>query len=323
MSAMSDPRQRARCGFTLIELLVVVAIIAILIALLLPAVQQAREAARRTMCRNNLKQICLALHNYESNHRVFPPGTLGFPWVFSAQSQLLPFVDQGNVQNSIDFNQPPLTFGSFPAAAGNEQIARNRLPLFLCPSDSGELAGNEFGAINYPACVGSGLANNGSSANADGIVYARSTTKFRDILDGTSKTAAFSESIQGNGVDHTGATASDPLRQVIELPSATVTTTAACVPTGSTFWSGQRGAKWINGHYADTLYNHFYTPNSETPDCNNAFHNRALTAARSRHPGGVHVALCDGSVHFINESINIDIWHGLATRAGGELLDEF
>src|SRR5690606_35628741 len=95
---MSRFMPRNRRGFTLIELLVVIAIIAVLIALLLPAVQQAREAARRTQCKNNLKQLALALHNYENTHRVFPPGSIGYPFVWSAQAQLLPFVEQGNLQ---------------------------------------------------------------------------------------------------------------------------------------------------------------------------------------------------------------------------------
>ncbi|MEQ9068736.1 MAG: DUF1559 domain-containing protein, partial [Gimesia chilikensis] len=97
MKLTSHSRAQDTRGFTLIELLVVIAIIAILIALLLPAVQQAREAARRSQCKNNLKQLALALHNYESAHRVFPPGSLGYPYVWSAHAQLLPFVDQGNL----------------------------------------------------------------------------------------------------------------------------------------------------------------------------------------------------------------------------------
>lgn len=324
MPVPRDDSARIRPGFTLIELLVVIAVIAILIALLLPAVQQAREAARRTQCQNHLKQICLALHNYESAHRTFPPGTLGWPWVFSAQAQLLPFVDQAAVRNLLDFTRPPLTFGgAFPDAAANESAARTRISLFLCPSDAEGVEGSDFGGISYPACTGSGLVNNGSSANADGVIFARSNVRFSDITDGTSVTAAFGESILGSGTDTTGPAPTEALRQVIELPMATATTPAACVPGGSTLWSGQRGAKWINGHYADTLYNHYYAPNAITPDCNNGFHSAALTAARSLHPGGVHTALCDGSVRFVTENVDLVIWRGLATRAKKEVLGDF
>jgi prepilin-type N-terminal cleavage/methylation domain-containing protein len=319
--ASISPRRRG--AFTLIELLVVIAIIAILVALLLPAVQQAREAARRTSCKNNLKQLCLAMHNYESSHGVLPPGTLGFPWVFSAQAQLLPFLEQGNLQERLDFTVPPLTFGFLPQAAGNEQIAGSRVPALTCPSDVAGVPGSKFGAISYPACAGSGLVDDGFIEAGDGVIYARSRTRLRDILDGASKTVAFSESVFGSGNDTTGIAPSDALRQVIELPMGTVTTTASCTPTSDTLWSGQRSAKWINGHYADTVYNHFYPPNSEMPDCHNGFHNYALTAARSQHAGGVHVAMCDGSVHFVSESINVSIWHGMATRQGNEVLGEF
>jgi prepilin-type N-terminal cleavage/methylation domain-containing protein len=314
---------RRKPGFTLIELLVVVAVIAILIALLMPAVQQAREAARRTQCKNNLKQIGLALHNYESAHGVFPPGTLGFPWVFSAHAHLLPCVEQGNVKNLLDFRVPPLTFGFIPEAAENEEVAKYRLPLFVCPSDADVVPNSAFGAVSYPACTGSGLVDDGSNMDADGIIFAQSRVRFGDIPDGTSNTAAFSESIMGLGEDTTGLVPKDKLRQTIELADGTVTTEAACVPTGTTFWSGQRGAKWINGHFADTLYNHFYAPNSETPDCNNGFHNHALTAARSQHAGGVHLALCDGSVRFAADAIDIDVWRGLATRDGQDNVSGF
>lgn len=316
-------RARAVRGFTLIELLVVIAIIAILVALLLPAVQQARAAARRTHCKNNLKQLALALHNYEASHRVFPPGTLGWPWVFSAHAHLLPYVDQPNVQNLLNFRQPPLTFGFLSQAQDNEDAAKNGLPLLLCPSDGDRVPESEFGGISYPACTGSGLVNDGSSTDADGVIFARSSIGFSHIVDGTSNTVAFGESLLGNGKDMMGITPDDPTRQVIVLEDGTPTTEAACTPSATTNWSGQRGAIWINGHYADTLYNHYYLPNSETPDCNNEFHNHALTAARSMHPGGAHVAMCDGSVRFTNDLIELDIWRGLATREGDEILAAF
>lgn len=319
MTVRQDLRaQRAR-GFTLIELLVVIAIIAILIALLLPAVQQAREAARRTQCRNNLKQIGLALHNYESTHTVFPPGTLGFPKVFSAHAQLLPYADQANLRGLIDFNYPPLDFG-IPGWMANEVASKTVVPMFRCPSDREAVPGSDFGPLNYPACTGSGLVNSGSSTNTDGIIYARSRTKFRDLIDGSSNTAAFSESLLGNGASSASGPPQDSQREVIELAMGTPTTPAACT---SGTWSGQRGAKWINGHYGDSLYNHFYGPNSAESDCGNGYHSHALTAARSPHTGGVHLLLCDGSARFVGDSVDINLWRGLATRANGEILGEF
>jgi prepilin-type processing-associated H-X9-DG protein len=301
----------------------VIAIIAILIALLLPAVQQARESARLMQCRNNLKQLGLALHNYESAHRAFPPGTLGFPWVFSAQSQLLPCVEQENLKNLLDFRNPPLTFGSFPEGTQNEQMARQRIPLFTCPSDVPAVPNSEFGGISYPACTGSGLVNDGSNTDADGVIFARSRIRIADITDGTSYTVVFGESVMGSGEDLTGPVPKDAVRQVVELPLGTVTTEAACAPAASTFWSGQRGAKWINGHFADTLYNHYYAPNSPVPDCNNAFHNRALIAARSMHRGGVNAGFCDGSVRFIANTVDLDVWRAHATRDGREVVPDF
>ncbi len=314
---------RRVCGFTLIELLVVIAIIAILIALLLPAVQNAREAARRSQCKNNLKQIGLALHNYESSTKVFPPGQLGFPMVFSAHAQLLPYTDQDALRKLINFNLPPLSFGN-PAWTYNElNAAKQRIPVFLCPSDGVSVPGQDFGPISYPACMGSGTVNNGSHAttDADGVIYARSSTRFADIRDGTSSTVAFSESILGDGINSAATNATERQRRSIELSLGTPTTAAACA-VGAT-WSGIRSAKWINGHLADTIYNHFYAPNADTPDCNNGFHNFALTAARSQHPGGVHVLMCDGSVRFVNDKIDLNTWRGLATRAKKEVLGEF
>jgi prepilin-type N-terminal cleavage/methylation domain-containing protein len=320
VSGFSNRRARpGRRGFTLVELLVVIAIIGVLVALLLPAVQAAREAANRMSCSNNLKQLGIALHNYHDTYKKLPPGQLGFPMVFSAHARLLPFVEQGNLQNLLDFDVPPMTFnGSFPAAAANEKAAQVQIPFFVCPSDGFDEvpSATVFGAISYPICAGSGLVNNGSSSSADGIVFGKSNTKFASITDGLSNTVAFGESLLGSGTDSAGATPQDPKRQVAELASGTATTTSACASPAK--WSGQRSAKWINGHLADTLYNHFYPPNAKEPDCHNGFHNFGLTAARSSHSGGVQVTLCDGSVRFVGDTVDLVVYRAAATRSGGE-----
>ena len=308
-------------GFTLIELLVVIAIIAVLIGLLLPAVQQAREAARRAQCRNNLKQIGLALHNYESSHSVFPPGRVGYPKVFSVQCHILPYIDGGSLYNLVDFNTAP-TFGSPSSPMTRNDIAvRTVIPNYLCPSDFGRVNGSDFGPTNYAATTGSGIGPASSIKTGDGVMYNASSVRFRDVLDGLSNTACFSESTLGAGGNPSSpsGSATKPDLEVLELTGATVTTDAVCVAGGGT-WSGLRGAKWMNGHYGDTLYNHYYSPNSAQSDCGNASHNYGLTAARSRHVGGVHVLLADGSCRFISENLNLDIWRGLSTRAGSEIL---
>lgn len=332
MSSNLTLRGRRARGFTLIELLVVIAIIAILIALLLPAVQQAREAARRAQCKNNLKQLGLALHNYESTHRVFPPGTLGYPYVWSVHAQLLPYVEQGGLQGVLNFNVPPMNAfnsGAFNAAdvQKNDDAAKTRLPLLVCPSDGDAVPNSPYGGISYPGCAGSGAngagtADDGSINNADGIIFARSKMTFRDVIDGTSNTVAFSEQLLGDGQNAAPGSA-DYRRRVVELAMGTQTTPAACAPGAAPAWSGQRGAKWINGHLADTMYNHWYGPNAKLPDCHNGFHNFALTSARSAHVGGVQIALVDGSCRFTSENIDLNIWRALGSRSGGEILGEF
>ena len=323
MNALFPRRVR---GFTLIELLVVIAIIAILIALLLPAVQQAREAARRSQCKNNLKQLGIALHSYESSHSCLPMGRVGFPKVFSAHAQLLPYIDAANLRRIIDFNTAPTFCNPCATMMPNDLTARTRVQLFLCPSDVGQVPGSVFAALNYPACVGSGTAASASIKTGDGVMYSGSAIRFGDIKDGLSSTVAFSESTLGPGnkpSSQAGGPAILPSGEVLELTGATVTTDASCVSSGTAIWSGLRGDKWMNGHFGDTLFSNYYPPNSKQSDCGNASHNYAQTAARSWHPGGVHVGLCDGSVRFVSNNIFQATWRGLGSRAGKELLGEF
>ncbi len=222
-------------GFTLIELLVVIAIIAILIALLLPAVQQAREAARRTQCRNHLKQLGLALHNYESTYTVLPmnAGSVSY----SPQARLLPYLDQANLQNLIDFSAPMLT-GPVTNRVLNPiyaNVANQVIPIMLCPSDPGPMVyqvpmGSPavtygFGGNNYMINQGSGTGTHYDDRHrTDGIVWQNSSARMRDITDGLSNTVFMSEAIRGDGQDinlPAGVRDVFPYRKVLQMSTGT------------------------------------------------------------------------------------------------------
>jgi prepilin-type N-terminal cleavage/methylation domain-containing protein/prepilin-type processing-associated H-X9-DG protein len=342
---------RKRIAFTLIELLVVIAIIAVLLGLLLPAVQKIREAAARAKCQNNLNQIGLALHNYHGAYEAFPPARNPFspppPLVHSALARLLPFVEQESVGRMIDFNTPPLFFaGPVAPSAGNYTASVTIVSLWLCPSDSifGQVPGDaslavrpdgttsptdHYAGTNYVTCVGSGSAAVawGKYANSDGM-FGQSPFKIMDVTDGMSNTVAFSESLlgPGGGPEPTANPLQDPTRQVLTLPGSTITDDVACAagPAASgAYWSNMRGARWINGHYADANYNHYLLPNDPRWDCSNASHNPGQAAARSLHTGGVNVLLGDGSVRFVTNSVNANVWQALATRSGGEVVGDY
>jgi prepilin-type N-terminal cleavage/methylation domain-containing protein/prepilin-type processing-associated H-X9-DG protein len=335
-----------RRGFTLIELLVVIAIIAVLIGLLLPAVQKVREAAARLKCQNNLKQIGVALHAYESANGALPPRRAAYPLVVSAHGRILPFIEQDNLGRNVDVSQVPLynsNPASFPLPPGNYLASITVIKLYVCPSDpmngqnpsafatqpSGAVSTTDlYAGANYVACIGSGdgSADNtgtwwGQYKTGDGL-FGQTPVRFADVTDGLSNTAMFSESTMGGGAaDYAASTPTDAARQVLTLPGSTVTSDANCAGGGT--WSSMRGAKWINGHYADVNYNHHLLPNDRRWDCSNASHNPGQAAARSNHPGGVNVLLGDGSVRFVRNGIDPATWRALGTRAGGEVLGDF
>ena len=312
-----------RRGFTLIELLVVIAIIAVLIALLLPAVQAAREAARRMQCINNLKQLGIALHGYHDAWNVLPPCDGLYPFNFPTHVYLLPYMEQQALYNQCRFYNVD---GKTPNACtgANLTVSQTRLAVFQCSSDFGGVPGSTTAGTNYSSCGGTGFDPgigdyDGNYATIDGAFINQGYFSFAGITDGSSSTAAFSESVYGDGTPDgtTIAGPVDPMKVAIFLPGGTLTTPANCKGTS---YTGQHGVPWTLGGYDNTVYNHFTTPNSPTLDCVNAYDNPGLKAARSRHPGGVNMSLCDGSVRFVKNTVSLVTWKALATRAGGEVV---
>jgi prepilin-type N-terminal cleavage/methylation domain-containing protein len=327
-----------RRGFTLIELLVVIAIIAVLIALLLPAVQAAREAARRAQCVNNLKQIGVALHNYEGTNAMLPSGRYGYPYLWSSLAQLLSNIEAANLYNAINFafasetNQLP-----YPANATVESLV---IRVFLCPSDGQDRVDPNWGGTNYVSCSGTGTLNNGNfnvvagAPLPDGPFYNTSTVRLAAITDGLSNTAGFSETTMGTDSNTSPGTSqpANARRQFALFNTSGYITgslspslflppnTSLSVCSAPDQWSGDRGREWSRGSFVMASYNHFYTPNSPYPDCTDAGRNAAITGPRSFHSGGVSVLVLDGHVQFIKDTVNLPIFRALATISGGEVI---
>lgn len=326
-------------GFTLVELLVVIAIIGILVALLLPAIQMAREAARRTECNNNLKQIGVAMHNFEGSHNHFPaghpykvcashPSVLAFHYRWSALAMLTPYMEQYNIYQDLNLEVPLYTYVGPKSGPGYDVHPDNLEPAFrmvkpfLCPSDQQRVIDPGFGPTNYVACWGSGMPpyTVHTTSETDGVFYNDSETGFADILDGTSNTAMFSESKRWPGGDASSLTSQNMGDVTVSFRSGSVSalTEDLCSTIGSNVHTF-RNVRWVDGWPTRTGYDHRLPPNSLVPDCARVSPMRELwKAARSRHPGGVNLLLCDGSVRFVGDSIDLNTWHALGSRNGGE-----
>jgi prepilin-type N-terminal cleavage/methylation domain-containing protein/prepilin-type processing-associated H-X9-DG protein len=321
--------QLPNSGFTLIELLVAITIVGVLIALLLPAVQSAREAARRSTCQNNLKQIGIALANYEVAKGVYPfgvggGGPPGREPRWSTQSQLLPELEQIAVFSALNFSGVPWLQDSVYSPA-NQTALRTRLEIFICPSDTDAIQDPVGMAhINYRANAGTlprNLAKDvpipGGTAFNDGAFWFQGAVRVAEIRDGTAQTAIFSERCLGNSARR------DPLSDYY-LTSTSIDSCRNVSPTTPRLtdrfaWSGGR---WGDGNMLFTRYHHILTP--QAPSCllggTQDYGSLVVVTATSRHPGGVNLLCADGSVHFVKQTIAQSVWQALGTIAGAEIV---
>lgn len=333
-----------RQGFTLIELLVVIAIIAILVALLLPAVQQAREAARRTQCKSNLKQIGIALHNYHDLHSKLPisfavdgsassatqltdTGTNGGEW--SIQARLMPLLDQANLFMQVDLDYAYTD-------ARNAAAPITRIPGYLCPSEVNDRMRTSGGnpvhyPLNYAFNGGSwNFWNNATRQNGDGVFGPNMSLKFAYITDGTSNTLAFSEVKAFNPYlrDGSGGTTTIPGPNGVSA-------------LGGSFKSTSGHTEWVDGRIHQTGMTTVFTPNTVVPHtsggktydvdftscreektgCSGPTY--AAVTSRSHHVGMVHSLMADGAVKAINNNIDAGTWSQLGSRDDGNELGDF
>jgi len=322
-------------GFTLIELLVVIAIIAVLVALLLPAVQQAREAARRSQCKNNIKQLGLAVHNYHDTMNTFPPGTInsGFLWSDPQWPYLLDFllpqIDQASRYEILAKNwSRPCPWNLTTATVDSywEPVLGTAIPAFICPSDG--MGGSVKSAANpnlLPASNYLGMFSHVNLAQQFQIDYRQSgdysaravfginsNTRLRDLTDGTSNTVMISEYLTGissedwRGYYHTN----QPGAQFLHASS----TPNSSVPD---LLYGSSG-------YPSGCADGFNKPLQNLPCQATTDHaNNGYATSRSRHTGGVHSGLADGSVRFISSNINLNTWQNLCWISDGNIVGEF
>ena len=345
-----------RRGFTLIELLVVIAIIAILIALLVPAVQKVREAAARTQCTNNLKQLGLGTMNYESSFKMFPPGggplpthaTGGMvqtafpgpaPSTPTAGTQrpsphviILPYLEGGNKYNQYDFRYDV-------SAAENTTARQQDLKVYICPSDpSVTVFAGPAGRSNYMASIGIWPNPNNQNNGTGGLFFTEFTnTQWRDYLnlpravkiswitDGTSNTAMWSEIKRGYVAGSQGSGYSPTLVDWdILQPAAAIAAQSAptgqCAQAPSAVATGTvfryAGLQYYRSFAFTSFYNHTKTPNASTIDCCDL--TSLHVASRSYHPGGVNTCFADGSVRWVTSSVDLAVWMAIGSRAGGE-----
>lgn len=317
-----------RTGFTLVELLVVIAIIGILVGLLLPAVQAAREAARRMQCSNNLKQLALAFHNYHDTHRTLPAyqyDVVGaMPWQgHGAMTMVLPFIEQNALFSTMRFNEP------FDSGFNNE-VGRKKVAAFLCPTDI-SFPDSNWGGNNYVVSGGAqvGFYDLTSSSIAGGAFNRRQGSRLGDLTDGTSNVILMSEILKGDNSgssldrrrDFTNelsiATREFPIQAEVEAAGV------ACDATALGWQAANAGQFWHGSFPGSVAFNTVAPPNWKHVSCcegggfGYACDRNGIVPARSLHTGGVQVALGDGSIHFLSDGIDFLLWQRLGARGDG------
>lgn len=356
-------RKSASLGFTLIELLVVIAIIAILVSLLLPAVQQAREAARRTQCKNNLKQLGIALHNYHDVHGMFTPngvaattentgGRYRQAWLsWSGLGMLLPYIEQKNVYDNINWDY---RWDNNNGGTQNNTMARTRISAYVCPSDPGADASYTANMSPTSYCFSTGPASNWSMrTNPVGFATLWKGSRVRDIKDGTSNTVAMAEAQIGL---NTGSYAGLPKPRKPWYRVVTGSRLQRANNTNGRVWRGQDGTHIaaINAYYDNCLAMYdagsgwngssdeqgrfwaagrvFWGPWVTTlvspnagPACDNdnSVTDMSVKEPSSHHTGIVQVVLADGSVRAVSENIDQGTWMSVGSIRGGETLGEW
>ena len=300
-----------RKALTLIELLVVILIISVLIAITLPAVQAVRETSRSIQCSNNLRQMGLAIIQYESVHQTFPAKDTGNG--FSAQVALLPLLEQQSIYSALNFaTKPSLSWDQQQITVANAQIN-----MFLCPSDRG---GFSLAKFNYPGCTGWNL----STPSTLGFFPLKGpVARTSNVRDGLSHTIAFSEWLHGSRNDRGGDAGDRRLTYHLYVePSGQALDQYlnACrsMPGDEPGWDRIRGDLWISSKAIMSSYNHNDLPNTKT--CTNDGENGddLSIPASSFHPSGIHMVFGDGHTARVANGISLPVWRALSTRSGGE-----
>ena len=314
MTTSSNLAFRHQKAFTLIEILVAMTVVAILVGLTIPAVQMSRESSRRAQCSNNLKQFGIAIHSYHQTFDCFP---LAFSSPASLFVAILPQLEQAAVYNSLNIEASSRT-----NAPENRSILSLRISTFYCPSDPAFVSGT-IGGINYCGNRGGGVQIYGY--NGVFTFPGLPSVGFSSITDGSSGTALISEWLGSPNGPYEPVRSSqmgvfrttterllasqfepfvsqcdslDPLKALIGAPPS-------------------KGSNWMFGEFGFTLYNHSLTPNRNSCTNGTAFQ-QGIWNTSSNHPGGVNLLFCDGHVQFIRDSIRLEAWRALGSRAGGE-----